>query len=359
MASCVEKGAGRESLVDVARCVANYLIVILHAGGAACQYGVGGSAEYLAGMFLTDVLANVALPALFLVSGYLLFRGYSVAAWPRRMWRRVRRFMPPYLLWNSAFVLFYLACAQFAPRLRARVEAFGIDTFRGALAKIADLTVQPIDVPFWYVRTLLLFAVVSPCLWVALRGRLGRWLGGGAVLSYYVLCLQPDGACFVVPGHPPFALVAFYAGGLVAVSGQSLAEAFRGWLWPVTGVAAVTVHTAAFAGYGMDLDWSVCGLLKVPLFFWLLGHLPLARIVSSRVFACAQDNAFFVFAGHFLFCSLWVHGLGPRLPDLPFGSFFLPALLFCVPGLATTVLVHRLARRISFRLTCFWDGNLR
>lgn len=81
----------RDAKIDAARCVANYLIVLLHAGGAACQYGVPGSVEYGVGMFLTEGFGNIALAALFLLSGYLLFRNFDVSAWPRKMGSRLVR----------------------------------------------------------------------------------------------------------------------------------------------------------------------------------------------------------------------------------------------------------------------------
>ena len=183
---------------------------------------------------------NFALSALFVISGYLLFRCYELSVWPRKIVRRVRRLMVPYVCWNVVFVLFYLSVARFFPRVGERVAAFGLDTWRGVLAKIAHPVAVPIDVPVWYLRAVFVFALLSPALWALLRHRVGRWIGLTAVAGWYLL----DGVWGVVPGVPGYptdALLAFSAGGLLAAGGTSPGTFFKSRWWLVPAVAALAL----------------------------------------------------------------------------------------------------------------------
>ena len=105
-------------------------------------------------------------------------------------------------------------------------------------------------------------------------------------------------------------------------------------------------------------EWSVRMLMKVPLFFWVMGRPWVEGLAARPWFAVARDSAFFVFAGHFLFCSLWLHGLAPLVRGWPCGQFTVLALLFCGPGVAMTIAIHRLLRRWLPWGARIFDGTL-
>ena len=63
----------RDWKIDVCRAVAVLLIVVLHAWGAASQYGVEGTVEWTVWKFL-GVNGVVGMYALFVLSGFLMFQ---------------------------------------------------------------------------------------------------------------------------------------------------------------------------------------------------------------------------------------------------------------------------------------------
>ena len=63
----------RDRAIDVCSIAANLLIVVLHAWGAASQYGVVGTAEWGIWKFV-GVNSVVGMYALFLLSGFLMFQ---------------------------------------------------------------------------------------------------------------------------------------------------------------------------------------------------------------------------------------------------------------------------------------------
>ena len=76
--------------IDVARTVANYAIVLMHAW-AAQQYVVADTWEYRVWDFICNALTASVLPALFFISGYLMMRNFESASYGRKLGRRVQR----------------------------------------------------------------------------------------------------------------------------------------------------------------------------------------------------------------------------------------------------------------------------
>lgn len=144
----------RNERLDIVRCIANYMIILLHAS-AVSQYCVTKGVEFEFWRFVCGPLCSSALPALFLISGYLLFCNFSLDSWLQKLKNRVKRLLVPYLAWNFLFVVFYIIAANFSPRLSARVDAFGLETIAGALSKIISLNAPPLMVPF---------GLLEPCL---------------------------------------------------------------------------------------------------------------------------------------------------------------------------------------------------
>lgn len=347
----------REREIDVCRVAANGLIVVLHAWGAASQYDPGGSVEYGVWKFL-GVNSVIGLYALFLVSGYLMFRGRAgthdpagscndlcTLSWREKIGRRLKRLVVPYLCWNLVFVAFYLCVGGLFPRVGARVEGFGLTTFAGALSKIIHPFVQPIDVPVWYMRTVFIYALLAPLMGLALRSRVGRWAGLAVVGGYYV-AVSELGLLPGLLGYPAYSLLLFYVGGMLATGSRPLCAWFVSPWW-IAG---------ALAGFALDaVGWGSIDarmILKVGAFFWLIG------MVKGEVPASLMKLSFFVYCGHFLFCSPFVHAVGPYLGALPSGRVSLLMFLFLVPGLALTIGVYELARRWVRRAVRAFDGSM-
>ena len=162
--------------IDVARTVANYAIVLMHAW-AAEQYVTAGTWEYWIWDFICNAVTAMVLPALFFLSGYLMMRNFGLAFYGKKLGRRMKRLLIPYVAWNATFVAFYLGVSRFVPRMHQRVESFGLSSWQGALEKVFSFTMNPIDIPTWFMRTLMVYAILSLPLWFLLR----RWKGGACV----------------------------------------------------------------------------------------------------------------------------------------------------------------------------------
>ena len=376
----------RDCAIDVCRVTANFLIVVLHAWGAASQYGVVGTVEWGVWKFV-GVNSVAGMYALFLLSGFLMFQvsgfriqvsGFGLKVWGGKIWRRVKRLMVPYVCWNVVFVTFFLAVGRVFPRAGTRVAEYGLDTWSGALAKIGGFLTMPIDFPVWYMRTVFVFALAASVVGIALRSRVGRWLGLCVVGGYYVaveeLKMLPN-----VQAYPAFAMLLWYVGGMIASASHSraqrdsrrprdadgtvkagLLELFRSRWWIVVGLVGFALDGLEVVGIGSWLSFNSRMILKATLFLHLISNLPPLQTLKpshSQTFNLPALS-FFVYCGHFLFCSVWVHTLGPKLAGMGLGCESLLMFAFIVPGLALTIAVYAAGRKLCPKVLRVFDGTL-
>lgn len=116
--------------------------------------------------FFQNGLCRVAVPLFFMISGYLIFGRYGgrVEYW-RLLTKRWRSIVVPFLIWSTLWfvlgrLLNVVANAQHHRSLwpiclsfHGCCVAFGLDPFN-----------KPLYYPFWYLRTLILFVLLSPII---------------------------------------------------------------------------------------------------------------------------------------------------------------------------------------------------
>ena len=105
----------------------------------------------------------------FWLTGFLLFRGLSFSVLGKKLARRVRTLLVPYVLWQ----LLYLVKSI----LQGNVWTPGT-----AFAHIFLLRVWPPLQPFWYVYAVFLLSLLSPLLLALLRGEKSGWLAIAALM---------------------------------------------------------------------------------------------------------------------------------------------------------------------------------
>lgn len=355
----------RQVSIDVTRCIMNYMVILLHAW-AAFQYVQGGDCEFILWTFICSHVAGMAIPSFFLISGYLLFKNFRLRSWPDKIWRRIKRLAVPYLAWNTLFVLFYLGLSRFVPRLAARVDTFGLNTFEGAFEKIASLSVHPIDGPLWFVRTLLYLSILSPIIYMLIA-----WLKGwGALAVCMAWCIAEvcigwqEVLKFVLPAY---AVACFVAGGIIACAGKDLVEYFKSWAWILLGAAMCVVRaTVSLTAQVGDVQYGttvkcivmVAAVLEAPALISLVAKFKIERIVKSRLYILLSQMSYFAYAGHFLFCSMWLHTLAPFMGGYWHGKFTVLISIFMSCGIATMLAVYYGGRKLFPKAMRVFDGTL-
>ena len=344
--------------IDVARTVANYAIVLMHAW-AAQQYVAIGTWEHRTWNFVCNAMTAIVLPALFLISGYLMMRNFRPAEYGTKLCRRLKRLLVPYIAWNVTFVAFYLCVYRFVPRMRERVEAFGLFSWQGAFDKVLSFMIDPIDMPTWFMRTLMLYAVLSLPLWFLLR----RWKG---VMAYVVLAvwfyvtLQLRLGRSLSFTYPFYSTLCFTIGAHLSLLSRSPFAVFksRGWL------LVAVVGAAGLFWHNIQWHWNYSPVRDISFMLMLPG------LFAASPFLCRLINrvpswdffrrsSFFLYTGHFLFCSCVLHVLAPLFSEWQGpGKLTFLIVVFCTVGVAVNLGAYWLGRKLLGKWFGIWDGSL-
>lgn len=350
----------RNFVLDATRCLCNYLIVILHAG-AALQYGIKDSLENVIWHNICWYVCSLALFSFFLISGYLLFKNFSLSTYPRKLLGRVKRLAVPYVMWNVLFVIVYLLGARCVPRLNARVETFGLTTFTGCFSKILSVTVSPIDGPLWFIRMIFILALISPIMWLFLRHLPWAWLS--LLLLWCVGESYWGYGCMMSEIMPAYAVVVFSVGGILALRGKDLVFWFKNKWWVAVGIVCVAINISKPYILPAELNWVseliglYCDILSAPALIALVANLPVNQIQKSRYYQKLQDASFFVYAGHFLFCGIVLHSLALLYPTQRSGKVSFLVLSFVGFGVPFLLSTYVVAKRFFPRTIKLLDGS--
>lgn len=148
--------------------------------------------------FVSYVIASIAVPLFFFISGFLLFKQkeFNAVIYKKKLLSRVKTLLIPYFLWNlvaivwQAIRLMPVLSPLFPGAYKTEVHFSIIRIFN----TFFDYTLQngifvspigytmtelnnepyPIDIPLWYIRDLFLMVIISPIIYWFIR-RFNVW----------------------------------------------------------------------------------------------------------------------------------------------------------------------------------------
>lgn len=162
--------------ISITTFLATVLVVYRHAFNLHLYYPNGGpwmkiTDWNIAFQRTANALTAVAIPAFFLISGFLFFeKASSFQAIGLKLYKRLRTLVLPYLLWNIGSLIFWLVAASI-PILHSEV----MNTFKfqyNCSWFLSKITTKPILGHFWYIRTLFLFCCFTPLLFLIYKSRI-------------------------------------------------------------------------------------------------------------------------------------------------------------------------------------------
>lgn len=211
-------------------------------------------------IFLSHEFPVFAVPAFFLISGYLFFRhleDWNWATYGQKLCRRTHTILLPYIGWNI-FHCIHLCwptlmkiahgTAQW-PALWRLAKALGgwhmlwTGSYHNTVVNCLGMTMTntaPVLVPLWFLRDMMVVVLFAPLLhWLLRKG--GRWL-----LALLGVCLVLR-VWIPVPGFSIVATFWFALGGYFSINQRDMVERIyqrRWWfwvLWPPLLAAAMWV----------------------------------------------------------------------------------------------------------------------
>lgn len=262
---------------------------------------------------MTYTLCQVAVPAFFLISGFLFFQKLSTwdwNIWKGKIHRRVYTLLIPYLLWNILRLLFNIATDGYhifhsqgaaAAWLWISSEASPISLWTAPGSNL------PLHSAFWFIRDLMVMVALSPVFYLLIKKRRTGILflmALGAVYCTQLLPMLPDHS---IPGFSITALLFFNIGGYMAVHHiitPPVATSLGTRMFVYTGFLVLVV--AGIASYPNGLihrfvmPWVV--IMGIPSVFLLASSLVSK---GKQLPTVLGDSSFFVYAFHmFIIISL-------------------------------------------------------
>ena len=305
-------------------------------------YGIGADAVGLARIvflvenYFENTLKRIAVPFFFLISGFLLFRNFSMSRLLEKYHSRVKSLLLPYLIWGTAYFLFRVGITQLLFRFHL-VNTEPI-SFSAALW-LQDLLKNVQSYHLWFLRNLILFVLVTPLIYLLMRNFRGFPSGLLVLVLLYV-----NQAVRLIP--LPNGLEIYCFGALIGINYKDLALRRSRLLTLIGSLLLLFMFATAFRWYQ---PW-MCPLLFLALWFALdLFSFPSAYPWWMRI-------SFFTYVSHLFVLEslekivLIVFGKKPLAALLDF--LFMPIVVFIL-----LVLIAALLRKWFPRLWLVLTGS--
>ena len=263
---------------------------------------------------VSDELARIAVPLFFFISGFLFFyhTDFSLRAYGQKLKTRARTLLVPYLFWNIMVLFLYFLTQQFLSSMTSGKNKLITDYGWMDWVNIfwSHYDGQPISVPFWFIRDLMVVILLSPILHVFIRRC--------KVFSVLILgVLWFFGLWMEVPGFSSTAFFFFSFGAWFSINRRNFTVDFLPMRWNAAFLylALVVLSTWVWRNNLMDTDYIhktgiVVGLIAIVS--WTARGVSTDRLPVSKFLA---GSSFFVYAYHgmplALLVKYWVKLLAP------------------------------------------------
>lgn len=122
----------------------------------------------------SDLIARIAVPLFFLISGFLFFYRseiFSLSVYRHKLKSRGRSILVPYLFWNLVVILLYFLVQTFIPGLTSGanklIRDYSLSDWLSAFWSI--LGTDPICYQFWFLRDLIIMILFSPLIYILVK----------------------------------------------------------------------------------------------------------------------------------------------------------------------------------------------
>ena len=124
------------------------------------------------------ILPAVSVPLFFIMSGYLFFYNttFSKECYLRKLKKRIKTLLVPYLFWNGLYLAFNIAVA-YIPTLTSLFKGspisfeYALSAFWGCKEDLDYL--YPISYQFWFIRDLMVMVILSPIHYLFIKNTKG------------------------------------------------------------------------------------------------------------------------------------------------------------------------------------------
>ncbi len=269
-------------------------------------WGDGWDTYEVLKIVVSQTLCKVAMPTFFVMSGYLFFANvteWNVKTYLGKLRRRVKTLLIPYIVWNLLMAI--------------KLKTFSLNIFWAfwyEAGKQIDwfgneqLMTAPANMPLWFLRDLMVVALLSPIIYIGIR-KMGGWL---------LIILTPlylSGVCAFIPGLSAYAVYFFTLGAFLGIRKMDIVETCMKFEKPsytlaiIFGLAMIcTFRTPVFSS--LMLCFRLAGVVAVfCLANRIMGTVLMIQfrkeMVSRRtvpmILQMVCDASYFVYLAHYVF----------------------------------------------------------
>lgn len=300
--------------------------------------------------FLNGHVYSLAVPLFFFISGYLFFREgvHGFDSLMRKLRRRVKTLLVPYLLWNTiGLALFLLKLSPWLREMFPQYAGYHLTLphlLEGYIAVEPGGLQMPYDMSLWFIRNLIMVLAVSPLINLMFR-----------YLRVYAIAIP------LILSHvfPEFAFAGFSSmyffmlGALAPVARTDLAEIAASVKFYAAAIWIASVALSAWTGFNSILITTV-GLIAV----LQVGYSAVEK--GWKIPEMLNESTFFIYAFHALYisaASAVVLRILPPTGELAATTDYLLIFLLLAGGAYIAFRAMRLFAPRSTRMLCGGRGN--
>lgn len=309
------------------------LIVLWHSQLVGAEYKpvvASNGFAFILKILLSGGICRIAVPAFFLISGYLFFLNleqWDTATWLGKIKRRFHTLFIPYIIWNILGIVYlcispYLGAVTDRPdsllsifQERGWIRMFWdsnrvMEQWSRPAVNILGITMHngmPANTPLWFVRDLIVIHLLSPVLYAVLKNTKQFGIGLLAVLFVLNIWLPMEG--FSITG------VCFYAiGAYLSIYSKGLVSSFRKLKNAsyIGSIALLILLVITFGRHG-----SAQYIQRLFQLTGVIAAFNLAdRFIRKENPICTRfaDSSFFIYAAHAFIISIVAFLLRKMMP---------------------------------------------
>lgn len=352
------------------------LIVLLHSQILEPVYRpivAGSGFAYALKIVLSEGVCRIAVPAFFLISGYLFF--VNLEQWDKDVWlgkmkRRVHTLLIPYLIWNLVGIAYtcispyvgaitedpgsFLSIFQERGWLRLFWDSNRImEQWNPPTVNILGVTMHsgmPANTPLWFIRDLIVINLLSPAIYALVRYTRVYGLCALGILFLLNIGIPVEG--FSIIG------IFFYSvGAYFAIFSKGIVESFKKVRY-VSYLLALALLCALLATFGRSGYAQY--VLRV---FQILGVISAFNIAARMVkdgngrVSRLADSSFFLYASHIFIISAITFILSKVIPGT--GQLLLAVKYLLAPAITIAICegVYQIMKKVCPGILSFVCGN--
>lgn len=268
------------------------LVTYAHSyGGVTEGYSILGSGwdtyEVLK-IVVSQTLVKVAMPAFFVMSGYLFFANvtkWNTLTYWHKIKRRIKSLLIPYIIWNLLMAV--------------KMHTYNLSIFW-----------KPANMPLWFLRDLIIVSLLTPIIYIGVK-KLGWWI------IVTLLPIYMTGIWAIQPDLNPYAICFFTLGALLSIEKMDIMETFMRFEKPsyllafVFAIAMVLTYQSYTYLFTM-LCFRIAGMVAV----FCLAYRILSK-TNHHIPQIACHASYFIYLAHYVFFLSFI--------DDAFFSLFGPA----------------------------------